>query len=83
MAVWLTLWTAGILVVLWLLGADALRGEFGAAPFLLVWLGFAALGLYAGLRRLQALTGLGRPAAPPRPPAPEAWRDGLSDRRDG
>ncbi len=85
MAVWLVLWTAGILVVLWLLGAAALRGDLGAAPFLLLWLGFASLGLYAGLRRLQALPGLGRPPAGPRPPDPARhdWRDVLPTRGDG
>jgi hypothetical protein len=87
MAIWLTLWTAAILVVLFMLGAALLRGELGAAPFLLIWLGFAAFGLYAGLRRMQGLVGLGRPPAPPRPPDParRRWRDGLgplSGRRD-
>ena len=67
MAVWLTLWSAAILVVLWMLGGAALSGDLGAAPFLLLWLGFAGLGLYAGLRRMRALLGL---AGPPRPAAP-------------
>ena len=82
-AVWLAVWSAGILIVLWMLGAASLRGDFGAAPFLVIWLGFAGLGLYAGLRRLQALVGLVPPAvAPTRPPRPQDWKDGMPERRD-
>jgi hypothetical protein len=49
---------------------------------LLLWLGFAGFGLYAGLRRLQTLVGLGPPPAPPRTPDPErrVWRDDLPRR---
>lgn len=76
MAVWLTVWTAMILVVLWMLGSAALSGELGAAPFLLLWLGFAGVGLWAGLRRLQALLGLSGPPPGPPPPSPRhVWRD--------
>jgi hypothetical protein len=83
MAVWLTFWTAGMLVAAWLLGASVLRGDYAAAPFLLIWLAAAALGLLAGLRKLQTLLGLARPA-PRRPAAkPRAWRDGMPERRDG
>jgi hypothetical protein len=79
MAVWLTLWTAAILVVLWMLGAALVRGDLGAAPFLVLWLGFAALGLWAGVRRMQALVGLAPPPEGPPPPDParRRWRDGL------
>lgn len=82
MAVWLTLWSAAILVVLWMLGGAALSGDLGAAPFLLLWLGFAGLGLYAGLRRMRALLGLAGPPAPP-PPVPSRrgrWDDGVAPR---
>lgn len=82
MAIWLTLWSAAILVVLWMLGGAALSGDLGAAPFLLLWLGFAGLGLYAGLRRMRALLGLAGPPAPP-PPVPSRrgrWDDGLAPR---
>lgn len=85
MAVWLTLWSAAILMVLWMLGGAALSGDLGAAPFLLLWLGFAGLGLYAGLRRLRALLGLAGPPAPP-PPVPSRrsrWDDGLAPREAG
>lgn len=80
MAIWLTLWSAAILVVLWMLGGAALSGDLGAAPFLLLWLGFAGLGLYAGLRRMRVLLGLAGPPAPP-PPVPSRpgrWEDGLA-----
>ncbi len=75
MSVWLVVWTAAILVVLWLLGGAVLRGELGGAPFLLIWLGFAGLGLYAGLRRLQALLGLTAPPAPPAARRGHVWTD--------
>ncbi len=83
MAVWLVLWTASILVVIWMVGAAALRGELGAAPFLLIWLAFAGFGLYAGIRRMQVLLGLARPSAGSgaRAPARE-WRDDPIDRGD-
>lgn len=77
MAVWLTLWTAGMLVVLWLLGGQALKGEFGMAPFLLLWLAFAAFGLYAGVRRLQTLLGLARAPDPAPTGRPHVWKDDL------
>ncbi|MBA3326654.1 MAG: hypothetical protein H0T41_15755 [Rhodobacteraceae bacterium] len=83
MTVWLVVWTASILVVLWLLGGAALRGDFGAAPFLVIWLGFAGLGLYAGLRRMQTLLGLARPPDPPAPQARHDWDAALPERRDG
>lgn len=76
MAVWLVFWTASILVVLWMVGAQALRGELGAAPFLLIWLAFAGFGLYAGIRRMQVLLGLARrpDGSGAQAPARE-WRD--------
>lgn len=87
MAIWLTLWSAAILVVLWMLGGAMISGDLGAAPFLLLWLGFAGLGPYAGLRRLRALLGLSGPPAPPRPADPRRhrWEDGIppTDARDG
>jgi len=81
--VWLTLWTSAILVVLWLLGGALLSGELGAAPFLLIWLGFAGLGLYAGVRRLMTLTGLARPPAPPPGPGRGVWRDDMPAAKPG
>ena len=75
MAVWLAVWTAMILVVLWLIGGALVAGDLGAAPFLLIWLGFAGLGLYAGVRRLQTLVGLVPPAAPPAGRKDHVWTD--------
>jgi hypothetical protein len=84
MVIWLTFWTASILIVLWMVGRQALSGEVGAAPFLFIWLGFAGLGLYAGGRRLQTLTGLARPPeAATTPSRGHVWRDGINERRDG
>jgi len=83
MAVWLTFWSAAMLIVTWLLGGMLLEGDYAAAPFLVIWLGAAGLGLHAGLRKMQRMLGLARPA-PPRPAAkPRAWRDGMPERRDG
>ncbi len=71
-------------VAAWLVCASLLRGDYAAAPFLVVWLAAAALGLHAGLRKLQLLLGLARPAPPVRPAGkPRAWRDGMPERRDG
>jgi hypothetical protein len=75
MSVWLVIWTAAILVVLWMLGGAVLRGDLGGAPFLLIWLGFAGLGLYAGLRRLQTLLGLIEPPGPPAGRGGNVWTD--------
>lgn len=77
MTVWLIVWTAAILIVLWMLGGAALSGDLGAAPFLLIWLGFAGIGLWAGLRRLQRLLRLAPEPAPPPMPRGHAWRDDL------
>lgn len=78
MSVWLVIWTAAILVVLWLIGGAVLRGELGGAPFLLIWLGFAGFGLYAGLRRLQTLLGVLAPPAPPAGRSGHVWTDSPS-----
>lgn len=75
MAVWVVVWAAMMLVVVWLLGAAALRGDLGAAPFLLIWLAFAGIGLWAGVRRLQEMAGLVRPPDPPPASANHVWRD--------
>jgi hypothetical protein len=74
MAVWLTLWTAAILIVIWMLGGVLLSGDLGLAPFLLVWLGVAVLGLWSGFRRLQRLT---REPGPRAPSDRHVWRDDL------
>jgi len=81
MALWLVVWTAAILVVLVLLGGGLMSGEYGAAPFLLIWLAFAGFGLYAGIRRMQALLRLGPPPARPgEGTAAPRWDDGMPRR---
>ncbi len=83
MAVWLVFWGASMLVVLWLIASSTLRGELGATPFLLIWLGFAAFGLHGGVRRLQSLLGLARPPDPRPPSRPHGWSDDMPGPRDG
>lgn len=81
MGVWLVVWTAGILIVLVMLGGGLMSGDYGAAPFLLLWLAFAGFGLYAGIRRMQALLRLGPP--PEGPGAGDVaprWNDGMPRR---
>ncbi len=61
---------------------DARRRGSGAANSAqprscVIWLGFAGLGLYAGVRRLQTLTGLAPPEGAPRR-SPRNWKDGLT-----
>lgn len=75
MILWLTFWTAAILVALWSMGHAALAGEPAAALFLAVWLVAAAFGLVSGARRLRALL-LDEPT--PRPPLRNhRWNDGV------
>ena len=78
MVVWLTLWTSGILVAVWHLGAGALAGEPAAVVFLMVWVATALFALRKGGRRLKAL--LMNETTPLRPHRSHAWRDGMEDR---
>jgi hypothetical protein len=83
MAIWLVVWTAAILIVLFMLGGGLASGDYGAAPFLVLWLGFAIFGLYVGIRRMQTLLRLGPP--PERvgaEDAPKNWDDGMPRRAD-
>jgi hypothetical protein len=77
MIVWLTFWTAGILVAVWHLGAQALAGEPAAAVFLVVWLAAAIFALRNGALQLKAL--LMNEKTPARPHRNHAWRDGMDE----
>lgn len=77
MAVWLTFWTAGILVATWHLGGEALGGSPAAALFLAVWLAAAGFALRNGILRMKELLLDERPAA--RPIRDHAWRDGMDE----
>lgn len=81
MGVWLVVWTAAMLIVVFMLGGGILSGDYGAAPFLILWLAFAGFGLYAGIRRMQSLLRLGPP--PDRTgadTAPPGWDNGMPRR---
>jgi hypothetical protein len=78
MAVWLVIWGGAMLVALFMLGAALLRGDYGAAPFLVIWLGGAGVGLYAGVRRLQTLLGLAEPPRPVPQSGRHGWRDDMA-----
>jgi hypothetical protein len=72
--VWMTVWTAAMLVAVWQMGAAALAGEPVAAVVLLVWLAAAGFALVASARRLKArLLGEKRPRPNPR----HRWSDGF------
>lgn len=87
MAVWLTLWTAAILIVFWMLGGALVSGDLGLAPFLTLWLAIAGVGLWAGVRRLQRLMNIVPEPGPPPASDRHVWRDDLpaqpGDRPDG
>ena len=53
--VWMVLWTAAILVAVWMLGSAALGGEPAAAIFLAIWVAAAGFGLYSAGRRLWSV----------------------------
>jgi hypothetical protein len=75
MVVWLVLWSAGILIAIWTLGASAWNGEPEAMIFIAVWLAAAGFALYAGVRRLLRDVFQER-TLPPVSPRHE-WDDGL------
>ena len=70
---WMVLWTAAILVALFMLGSAALRGELGPAAFLAIWIAAAGFGLCSAGRRLVELLVTGRPRRPNTRP----WDDGM------
>lgn len=73
LVLWLVLWAAGMLVVLYALAAALRRGDLAAAGFMVLWLALAGLGLYTGARKLRqfALPGV----EPPRSARDHTWRD--------
>lgn len=73
MILWLTFWTAAILVAVWSMGSAALSGQPAAAVFLAVWLVAAGFGFVSGARRLRALL-LDQPP-PTRPSRNHHWND--------
>jgi hypothetical protein len=75
LVVWLVVWTAAILTAVWYMGAAALRGEPGAAVFLLVWLGAAGFGFWNAARKLVRLLTVGE--EPRRPLRHHEWDDGI------
>jgi hypothetical protein len=73
--VWLTVWTAAILVAVWRFGGAALEGEAAAALVLAIWLAAAGLALYTVTRNLvRRLRGDRTPRAPHRN---HSWDDGF------
>ena len=75
LVVWLTFWTAAILVAVWHLGARVLAGEPAATVGLVIWLAAALFALRNAALRLKAL--LMNEKTPPRPHRNHAWRDGI------
>lgn len=78
MILWLTFWTAGMLLAVVAMGGAALNGEPGALVFLVIWLAAAGFGLFNGARRLwRLITGEGPTR---RPPVDQPWNDGMTER---
>ncbi len=65
MVLWLVFWGAGILVVLYGLGAALLAGNAAGALLMALWLVAAVFGLWQGLRKMRQLAGLAPPPARP------------------
>lgn len=61
LVVWLIVWVAGMLIVLWGLVAALMAGNYPAMGFMALWLVFALFGLVAGSRKLRQLVAMGRP----------------------
>ena len=49
LGLWMVVWTAMIIVAVWMLGSAALRGEIGAAAILAAWVAAAGFGLLVTL----------------------------------
>jgi hypothetical protein len=75
LTVWLVLWAAMMLVVLYAAGAAALRGEFAATPVLLLWFAVAGFGFWKGVERLSRM--LVDPPRRTRPPRAGRWHDDM------
>ncbi|HET9068047.1 MAG TPA: hypothetical protein VFN28_05350 [Amaricoccus sp.] len=83
LAVWMVLWTAAILIAIWLLGSAALGGEPAAAIFLAIWVAVAGIGLVSAGRRIVETF---RPGRTRRTDLPRnrRWDDGMEmSERDG
>ena len=76
MVVWMVLWAAGMVVVVWSLGASALAGELVPVVFMAGWLAVAGIGLVSAGRRLVALMSAPEPG-PVRSQREHAWDDGI------
>jgi hypothetical protein len=76
LAVWMVVWTAAILVAVWLLGAAALGGEPAAAVFLAIWVGVAGIGLVSAERHVAAAF-RAPPARRTELPRNRRWDDGM------
>ncbi len=76
MVIWMVFWAAGMVIVVWQLGAAALDGEVAPAIFMLAWLAVAAIGLVSAGRRLARILTAGDPG-PRRSTREHAWDDGI------
>lgn len=77
MIVWLVFWCAGILIVVFGLGAAVAGGEPLAMLMMAVWLAAAGFGLWSGGRKLRQLLMLGE--APPRSGGRHEWTGDITD----
>jgi hypothetical protein len=77
MVVWLVIWAAGMMIVLYGLSRAVAGGEPMAMLIMTLWLGGAGFGLLMGARKLRQL--LLMPGVPPRKGRDRAWNDGLRD----
>ncbi len=77
MVVWLVVWAAGMMVVLYGLARAVASGEPMAMLLMTLWLGGAGFGLVMGARKLRQL--LLAPGAAPRRSGDRPWNDGVRE----
>jgi hypothetical protein len=77
MVVWLVFWSAGILVVIYGLGAAVLGGDPIAVLMMALWLAGAGFGLWSGSRKLRQL--LMERETPSRPARNHEWTGDIAD----
>jgi hypothetical protein len=77
MVVWLVFWSAGILVVIYGLGAAVLGGDPIAVLMMALWLAGAGFGLWSGSRKLRQL--LMQDETPRRPASAHEWTGDIAD----
>jgi uncharacterized membrane protein len=80
MVVWLVLWTAGMLIAVYMLAMSLWHGNWDVVPFVGIWLVAAGFGLWSGARKLSQLLQLTEKAPKPVRTGPHGWQDDMPKR---